>query len=204
MIDFSLAIKTLFILIFGVISPGPDFFIVLKNSLTYGRKAGICSALGVTSGCFISFTLLMAGLKFLLAYKFIKILLSLICGSYLIYLGWKSLSSKSHHQKISAKHQQPKSLWIYYRNGLFTNILNPKLYTISGAILTYTEQQNPTLGTNTVILLGNALLAAAWFITVSCLLTHPRIRNSYFKREKILNVILGIILIAVGARIILG
>ena len=204
MIDFSLLCKTLLILIFGVLSPGPDFFMVLRNSLTYGRKAGVLCALGIASGCFISFTLLIMGLKILLTYQFIKILLGIVCGLYLIYLGWKSLSHKLHHEKISSGKHKQLSQMVYYRNGLLTNILNPKLYTISAAILTYTEQQSPTLATNTAIILGNALIALAWFTTVSCILTNSKIRAVYFKREKILNIILGVILMLVGVRVMYG
>ena len=28
-------------------SPGPDFFVVIKNSLGYGKKIGIASAIGI-------------------------------------------------------------------------------------------------------------------------------------------------------------
>ena len=202
MLDVHLLIKTLLILILGIISPGPDFFMVLRNSLMHGRYAGILSALGVTTGCFISFPLLIVGLKILFAYPWVKMGLSLLCGSYLIYLGWKSFFAPLHPRNWVPDATQTARRETYFLNGLLTNILNPKLYTISGAILAYVEVQSPSLTTNIAIVIGNAVLALIWFVMVSYMLTHTKIRSRYFKRERMLNRMLGIILIVVGARVI--
>lgn len=201
--DIILIIKTLLILFLGVISPGPDFFIVLKNSLTFGRRAGLFSALGIATGCLISFTVLICGLKFLFAYKFTQLILSLSCGFYLIYLGFLSIKSKSHRYRINYEHTAiDMKMPIYYKNGLFTNVFNPKLYTICGAILTYTEQQHPSLGTNIGIIIGNAIMVFAWFSMAALMLSHPKIQISYFNHEIFINRILGFVLILVGSRII--
>lgn len=204
MFDLTLIIKTLIILLLGVISPGPDFFMVLRNSLSFGRKAGLISAAGIATGCFISFSILICGLKFLFTYKIIKIGLSLICGGYLIYLGIMSIKSKNHHQQINYEEQTSEPLLVYYRNGFFTNVFNPKLYTISGAILAFTEQQHPSVLTNIGIVIGNAVMVFCWFAIVALILSHPAIQTRYFKREQLINRILGFILIVVGSRVLFG
>lgn len=204
MFDVGLVAKTLIILLLGVISPGPDFFMVLRNSLSSGRKAGLISAAGIGTGCFISFSILICGLKFLFTYKIVKIALSLICGSYLIYLGIMSIKSKSHHERVNYETAPSEPMLVYYRNGFFTNVFNPKLYTISGAILTFTEQQHPSIITNAGIVIGNAIMVFCWFASVALILSHPTIQTGYFKREQLINRILGFILIVVGARVLFG
>lgn len=204
MIDLILILKTLIILFLGVISPGPDFFMVLRNSLAFGRKAGVLSAAGIASGCFISFTILIGGLKFLFGYKLIRSCLSLICGGYLIYLGIMSIKSQSQHQQLKYKQRQSHKLLVYYRNGFFTNLFNPKLYTISGAILAYTEQQHPSILSNAGIVLGNAVMVFTWFSCVAIILSHPTIQTAYFSRERLINRMLGFILIIVGSRVLFG
>lgn len=204
MFDFILIFKTLIVLTLAVISPGPDFFMVLRNSLVYGRHAGLFSALGIATGCLISFTLLIGGLKFLLTYKMIQILLSLVCGLYLVYLGYMNINNKSKQHHMSFTHQNSKAMFVYFRNGLFTNIFNPKLYTISGAILTYTEQQNPSLATNITIVIGNALIVLIWFSAVCFLLSHPKMQKMYFKQEVLIHIILGCVLIMVGGQVIVS
>ena len=204
LIESGLVAKTLSVLFMAIISPGPDFFMVLRNSLTYGRKAGIISAMGIASGCLISFTLVLCGLEILFSYKLFKLILSLVCGCYLIYLGFISMRNQVHHQRINATQQKTAPLLVYYRNGLVTNLLNPKLYTLSAAILAYTEQQHPTFASNVTIILGQAILALLWFISVSFLFSHARVQDAYLKRERLMNIILGFILIIIGSRVMFG
>jgi threonine efflux protein len=51
------------IIVLAVISPGPDFAIIVRNGLLYGRKNGLFTALGIASGIsvHISYTLLGLG-----------------------------------------------------------------------------------------------------------------------------------------------
>lgn len=204
MVDSSLLFGTLVILFLAVMSPGPDFVMVLKNSLTYGRKAGVFSALGVATGCLVSFTLVMAGLKVLFAYKIFKAALSLICGAYLIYMGVMSIRSKSSHSHIDCQHQQEEPMLKYYRIGLLTNVFNPKLYTLAIAILTFPEQQHPTLATNIAIVIGQSLMALLWFIAVSLIFSHGKIQDIYFRKERAINILLGFVFIILGSKIMYG
>ena len=204
MIDSGLLFGTLAILFLAVMSPGPDFLMVLKNSLTYGRKAGIISALGIATGCLISFTLVMAGLKVLFAYKIFKLILSLACGAYLVYMGVMSIRSKPSHSHIDCQRQQQLPLLTYYRNGLLTNVLNPKLYTMAIAILTFPEQQHPTLATNIAIVISQSLMALVWFIAVSLIFSHGKVQDIYFRKERLINILLGFVFVILGSKIMYG
>ena len=204
MLNLELVIGTLMILFLGLISPGPDFVMVLRNSLTYGRRAGIFSALGIAVGCLLSFSLVVAGLKILFTYKLVKLALSIICGYYLIYLGIQSLRSKSHHDRINCEHKSMAKMSQYFINGFLTNVFNPKLYTISIAILTFPAQMNPSLLTNVMIILGQALMAFLWFSTVSLVFSHAKIQDAYFRYERAINIILGFILVVIGSKIMFG
>ncbi len=117
-------------------------------------------------------------------------------------MGFLSIISKASHSQETFKHEDAESMVVYYRNGLLTNLLNPKLYTVSGAILTFTEQQHPSVATNAVIIIGNALIALTWFICTSLLLSLPKVQTAYFKKEILINRVLGFILIVVGSEII--
>ncbi|MEK1866892.1 MAG: LysE family transporter, partial [Ensifer adhaerens] len=52
------------ITIFAVISPGPDFAMVTRNSLLLSRRAGVLTALGIAAGVWVhvAYTLLGVGL----------------------------------------------------------------------------------------------------------------------------------------------
>lgn len=74
----------------GVISPGPDFIICARNSLTYSRKTGIWTAVGFGLGISVHILYCLAGLALIISqsillFNFIKYL----GASYLVYIGIK-------------------------------------------------------------------------------------------------------------------
>ncbi|MEN9946935.1 MAG: hypothetical protein RLZZ293_1321 [Pseudomonadota bacterium] len=205
MLDMALVSKTSLILLIALISPGPDFVMVLRNSLNFGRKAGILAALGIASGCLVSFSVVIIGLEFLFKYPLVQKILSIICGSYLIYIGFITLRSKQQHHHIDAEgNSRQLSNWNYYCNGLLTNLFNPKLYSLVTAILTYVEQQKPSLATNASIVIGQGVMAMIWFGLVSIIFSHSKIQDAYLRREQLLNYIVGFIFIIIGSRIMFG
>ena len=81
-------------------SPGPDFFLVTKNSFGYGRKIGIASALGITVAMMVHATYTILGLAMIiqrLPYLFATI--QLLGAVYLAYLGISSLRSSFQAKK---------------------------------------------------------------------------------------------------------
>lgn len=204
LIDFALLFQTLLILAVALVSPGPDFFMVLRNSLTFGRRAGFASAIGIASGCLISFTLVLMGLEILFKYPLIKATMSIVCGLYLIYLGFLSMRSQARHQHINYTTAKSEPFMVYFRNGFLTNVLNPKLYTLCTAIMAYVEQKHPSFMTNAAIVVGQGLMALLWFCLVTNIFSSNKVQDAYFKREAWINRILGFILIVIGSRVMFG
>lgn len=204
LINTPLIIQALIILLFALISPGPDFFMVLRNSLTFGKKAGFASALGIATGCLFSFTLVLLGLEILFKYPMIKASMSILCGLYLIYLGFLSLSSKARHKHVNYNQEQSAPFSVYFRNGLLTNILNPKLYTLCTAIMAFVEQKHPSVLTNIIIVIGQGIMTLIWFVFVSRIFSSAKVQNAYFKREVWINRLLGFVLIIVGSKVMFG
>ncbi len=74
----------------GAISPGPDFFIVLRNSLVYSRKNGLMTACGVSVALFAHLTYTFVGIAVLIKESpFTYSLLTTIGAVYLLYIGSK-------------------------------------------------------------------------------------------------------------------
>lgn len=203
-INFSLLFQTLLILAVALVSPGPDFFMVLRNSLTFGRRAGFASAIGIASGCLISFTLVLLGLEILFKYPLIKATMSIVCGAYLIYLGFLSMRSQARHKHVDYTIAQSEPFIVYFRNGFLTNVLNPKLYTLCTAIMAYVEQKHPSFMTNFAIVVGQGFMALIWFCLVTNIFSSNKVQDAYFKREIWINRVLGFILIVIGSRVMFG
>ena len=51
---------------FAVMSPGPDFFLITRQSLRYGRQVAIWSALGIGSGILVHSLMAITGILLLI------------------------------------------------------------------------------------------------------------------------------------------
>lgn len=108
-----------------IITPGPDLIYVLTKGISTGRKAGIISAIGVTLGILVHTIFAALGLSIILktsAFAFTSV--KLIGAGYLIYLGLKSLLSKSEFKISKEKKISGKKI---FTQGLISNTLNPKV-----------------------------------------------------------------------------
>ena|SRR5258708_39313724 len=82
----------------ALLSPGPDFILITRNSLLYSRRTGIFSAIGLGLGIIVHITYSLIGIgliisKSILLFSFMKYL----GAGYLFYIGYKSLRAKQTH-----------------------------------------------------------------------------------------------------------
>ena len=107
------------------IAPGPDMLYVIGRSVGQGRKAGIVSALGVFVGCWAHILAAAFGIAALLASSPVAFNVVRYAGAaYLIYLGVKLLAQKTD---LTSRQLEPENLISIFRQGVITNVLNPKV-----------------------------------------------------------------------------
>jgi RhtB (resistance to homoserine/threonine) family protein len=110
------------------LTPGNDTFFILTKSISQGKKAGIVSALGIGTGSVIHTIIAAFGLSIIIAQSVLLFSILKYAGAaYLLYIGYQLLTDKS--QLDSEKPEVPKSVnyWKVNRDGIFTNVLNPKV-----------------------------------------------------------------------------
>ena len=108
------------------LAPGPDMTYVAARALAQGRRAGIISALGIGVGCFFHIGAAAAGVAVLLravpqAYAVVRVGGAL----YVMYLGVGLLRRVGQGGAASAP-ARANDLAIF-RQGVITNVLNPKV-----------------------------------------------------------------------------
>jgi len=122
--DFGVFLATCIIL---NLTPGPDTFYILGRSLTQGRGAGIASVLGISCGSIVHTLAAAFGLSALLAASASAFLAVKLAGAaYLIYLGARMLFTRTPAAAIPTSFSS-SGFFAVYRQGLLTNILNPKV-----------------------------------------------------------------------------
>ena len=84
------------------ITPGTDTMYIVSKSVSQGRKAGIYSVLGISTGSLVHTFLAAMGLSVILTTSYILFTaIKIIGAAYLIYLGVKMLFQSSLNMNIS-------------------------------------------------------------------------------------------------------
>jgi threonine/homoserine/homoserine lactone efflux protein len=117
------------------IAPGPDMALVTATALSRGRMAAIRTSLGISTGTLIWATLSGFGVAALLAASAEAYAVIRLAGAaYLVYLGVRALAEALRRLgpvpdavADDAQGERPGSRGRPYRQGLLTNLLNPKV-----------------------------------------------------------------------------
>ncbi|MGO4571771.1 LysE family translocator [Microvirga sp. 2TAF3] len=116
------------ILLFGIIIvPGMDMLFVIANSLTGGRRAGLAATGGIMIGgaAHTAFGAIGVGLLSRLAPSVFTVLL-FTGAAYMAWIGITLLRSSITVDAVGAA--KTRSLWVAFRQGTVTCLLNPKAY----------------------------------------------------------------------------
>ncbi len=103
--------------------PGPAVTYIVTQSIDKGRRAGLTSALGVSSGGLVHVAAATVGLSALIASSATAFTtVKLVGAAYLIAVGIKRIVTKDE----TVTETQPVPLRRVWRQGVVVNILNPK------------------------------------------------------------------------------
>ena len=109
------------------LTPGPDTAYILGRSIAQGRRAGIASALGISIGSICHTIAAALGLSaFLAASAWAFMIVKFIGGAYLIYLGVRMILSRAGELHLPS-HFRHREAAAAFRQGIVTNLLNPKV-----------------------------------------------------------------------------
>lgn len=189
--------------LFAVASPGPDFILVSRQCLRYGRRIAIWTSLGIAIGILFHVALSLTGLSILLQnqpdlFWYIKLLASLYIG----YLGIVSLVSKSSNKLVEDATGQAGNQLRSVTTGLLTNVLNPKALIFF--ITVFAVAINKETGIFVKILLGIYMSVATfiWFALVSILLTNKKAIERFKKAIPLLEKVTGFFLLLIAIQIL--
>ncbi|MBC7912606.1 MAG: LysE family translocator [Pyrinomonadaceae bacterium] len=110
------------------ITPGNDTIFILSRSMAQGKKAGFMSVLGISTGSLIHTTMAAFGLSIIIAKSILVFNIIKYAGAaYLIYIGYKMLTDKRQLTTGECFSDKTIDLKKIYRDGVLTNVLNPKV-----------------------------------------------------------------------------
>ncbi|WP_175837647.1 LysE family translocator [Burkholderia anthina] len=186
------------ITLLAVISPGPDFAMVTRNSLMLSRRSGLLTAWGIGLGVTIhvSYTLLGVGLlirQSLWLFNAVK----LVGAIYLIYLGAKMLAARPADGR-PATQAVPLSDLAALRTGFLTNVLNPKTTVFIVSLFMQAVRPDTPLAIQIGYGLFIALAHAGWFSLVAVCFSADAVRDHLLSLRHWIDRTFGVLLVGFG------
>lgn len=191
----------------AVASPGPDFAIVLKHSISFGRRAAIITSIGVGFAILIHVAYSLLGIGILIkTTPMLFQLFSYIAAAYLLYLGWGAIRSPEPNKQNSGDFQKTtliisdKKAFIV---GFLTNGLNPKatLFFLS-VFAVAVSPETP----NVIKLVYGVYLAVAtgiWFCVLSLFLSSKKVSQFIGEKGYWFDRVMGVVLILLAIKLVM-
>lgn len=184
-----------FVMLIGQLSPGPDFLLVSKNALNHGLRAAMFSVLGIMLGLTVHTVVASSGIALGSGSSLGQIVQYLGAG-YLIYLAFRLLKSPA---AAPSTHPTPQSAQLSgaaaFRQGLWTNLLNPKVVIFISAMLSqFLSNTSPAADRwiyGIIIVVQGGL---CWALFARLLQTKG-IRTLFLCHERRINIIFAVLLI---------
>ena len=193
------------------LSPGADTLLVVRNVVARRRGAGIASAVGICCGLFVHATLSALGLSVLLVHSAWAYELLKICGAlYLLWLGLQSLTRALRPDGAGdgAAAIAPATASLRgrsFREGLLTNVLNPKVAVFYLAFLPqFIGVHDPVFAKSILLASIHAGMGVAWLVALAAVLDRARALITRPPIKRSLEGVSGTILVGLGARLALA
>ncbi len=189
------------------VAPGPDFFMVLRNSLSRGRLAGVMTALGIGSALVVHVIYSVLGLALIIASSPAVFGLIRVCGAlYLLYIAARCFFSRQtdmpdacvQTEQGSAK-DSPLRGW---REGFWCNLLNPKAALFFLSIFSQFMTPDTPSALRWIYGAEVIVIVTAWFVLLALFLSTGRMRNMYANVARWIDGGVGVIFGGVGCSIL--
>jgi len=210
MIDLSVYLNELLVVILAmivaVVSPGPDFAMVLKQSVSYGRKASVYTSIGIGLGISVHVIYTILGIGFIISKSIVLFnIIKYLGAAYLIYLGYKSLKSsgfklESQEEKTVEQISNKKSFVL----GFLCNALNPKATLFFVSLFTVIISIDTPIYVQSIYGLICIFITMIWFVFLSLVLSQSKVREFFNNFGKWFEKTVGVVLITLGIKIALA
>ena len=187
------------------LTPGADTMYILARSISQGKKAGIYSVLGISSGIIIHTFAAAFGLSLIIAQSALAFnMIKYLGAAYLVFLGIKSLFSSKKTELVQVR--QKLSGKKIFLSGMLTNVLNPKVALFFLAFLPQFIQLPYAQDPIPYLVLGLSFVATATLWTLVIALLSAKFASFIKKNQHIerwINRAAGVVFISLGLKIAL-
>ena len=190
----------------AVASPGPDFAIVLKHSVSFGRRAALITSIGVGLGILVHVAYSLLGIGILIkTTPWLFQALSYVAAAYLLYLGFSAIRAASAVNTGSANMSE-QILQISdkkaFMTGFLTNGLNPKATLFFLSVFAVAVSADTPNSVKLIYGLYLSVATALWFCALSYMLSADGVRRFLQEKGYWFDRIMGLFLIALAIKLL--
>jgi len=171
-------------LLLGAISPGPSFVFVVRTSVAQSRAEGLAAALGMGVGAMFYGALAVLGLRTLMQDGgLLFTILKVAGGLYLVYLAWKIWSHAADPITVETSGATAANPLKAFTLGLLTQLSNPKIVAVFGAVFAALLPANPEPWLYWVLPPLIFVQETAWYSIVALAFSSAKPRTLYLNAK---------------------
>jgi len=202
-LDLTIYLSFIGVSLLLIIAPGPDNIFVMAQSISYGKKEGIATALGLCSGVTIHTLAASIGLSAILYQSNIAFsILKYLGAFYLLYLAYQAFRSSNEVGEFAKPKKQ--TLPALYRRGFLMNVLNPKVSLFFLAFLPQFIEKNGISVPLQMIVLGLTFMILTLIVFSIIAIFAGSLGEKLLQNEKssrIINLSQGAIFTGIGLKL---
>ncbi|OJB35264.1 amino acid transporter [Burkholderia ubonensis] len=185
-------------------TPGPDMLLIASRSVSQGRRAGFATLAGIQAGTYCHALAAALGLSQLflavpIAYDAVRF----AGAAYLLYLAWKTFRSDSTSLAPDASAPRRSTATIF-RQGLTTNLLNPKMALFVLALFPqFIRPENGSIAVQ-ILVLATVLNLVGLVVNGAVIVSASRLSRRIGARRrpsKLPQYLLGAVFVGLAARL---
>jgi threonine/homoserine/homoserine lactone efflux protein len=191
------------VVLLAAMSPGPDFVIVTRSAMG-GRRAGMACAAGIAAGVFVWAIVTALGIAGLLAASAVAFTVVKLAGAaYLVLLGIRALlaARRGGYEEPAVAGRRAAGVLAAFRQGLVTNLLNPKVAVFFTALLPQFLPPSATVIDNLLLAGVAATVSLAWFVVLTNVVDALRRFLTADRVRRTIDAVMGTLLVGLGLRI---
>lgn len=190
----------------AVASPGPDFAMVVRQSLAFGRGAGVWTAAGIGAGIWFHVAYGLFGLSWLTQrYPQSLTVLGVAGAAFLIWMGARAVRARplpDAAEELPAA--QPGDAAKFFGIGVLTNVLNPKAVLFFVALFTAVVTGPVSTALKVTLGIWIPLATFAWFAFVATMLGNAVTRRQLRHVAHWIDRAMGVVLLVLGMGMLVG
>lgn len=200
------------ILTVGLISPGPDFFLIVKNSMSGSRARAFATGWGIAGGLCVQVLALSLGLA--MAPPLVLRVVQLAGAAFLAYIGLRALFARAEPAPSSAQadgggdsragaaNRERGQAAAGFMEGFLCNVTNVKVFVFFTSIFSQFVSAGSSTGWRVLMPLIVVLHGVVMWTLITWALLFPPVARQLARVQRWLPRVFGVILIGFAAFVV--